>query len=59
MEEACHDGLDITAATLSNTAEVASKNPVSRKRQADEVDLANVITTARACKAPKRADTEF
>ncbi|KAK6971359.1 hypothetical protein R3P38DRAFT_3143097 [Favolaschia claudopus] len=59
MEEACHDGLDITAATLSNTAEVASKNPVCRKRQADEVDLANAITTARACKAPKRADTEF
>ncbi|KAK6971931.1 hypothetical protein R3P38DRAFT_3139358 [Favolaschia claudopus] len=47
------------AATISNTVEVAPKNPVSRKRQADEVDLAHIITTARACKAPKRADTEF
>ncbi|KAK6977676.1 hypothetical protein R3P38DRAFT_3295002 [Favolaschia claudopus] len=49
---------NIAAAISSNTAEATLKNPLSRKRQADEVDL-HVITTARARKAPKRADADL
>ncbi|KAK6992570.1 hypothetical protein R3P38DRAFT_3084685 [Favolaschia claudopus] len=46
----------VQSAASSSTAEAAPKKPVSRKRKADEVDLANVITTARSRKAPRRAD---
>ncbi|KAK7016900.1 hypothetical protein R3P38DRAFT_3360985 [Favolaschia claudopus] len=49
----------VKTATSSNTGEAASKKPVSRKWKVNEVDLANVITTARARKAPKRADPDL
>ncbi|KAK6978061.1 hypothetical protein R3P38DRAFT_3120609 [Favolaschia claudopus] len=49
----------VQSAISSNTAEAAPKKPVSRKRKADEVDLANVITTARSRKAPRRADADL
>ncbi|KAK7027860.1 hypothetical protein R3P38DRAFT_2940776 [Favolaschia claudopus] len=58
LKNAASGKVDCGAATSSNTAEAASKNPVSRKRQADEDDL-HVITTARARKTLKRADADL
>ncbi|KAK7035653.1 hypothetical protein R3P38DRAFT_602933 [Favolaschia claudopus] len=40
----------------TSSADVPPKKRVSRKRKADEVDLTNILTTARTRKAPIRAD---